>query len=92
MQTGRDPVREVKDAVCDGFRQIGDISYAILPKDIAHSLANLKKSVLSELTGALQWEMEWIDNRVAGGDKLREEWREKCRQQTAADATSGPVV
>jgi hypothetical protein len=92
MQAGRDPVREVKDAVCDGFRQIGDFSYAILPKDIAHSLANLKKSVLSELTGALQWEMEWIDNRVAGGDKLREEWREKCRRQTAADATSGPVV
>ncbi|HEY6659994.1 MAG TPA: hypothetical protein VI031_02585 [Pyrinomonadaceae bacterium] len=92
MQAGSDPVREIKDAVCDGLRQIGNFSYAILPKDIAHSLASFKKSVLTELTGALQWEMEWIDNRVAGGDKLREEWREKRQRQTGADATSGPAA
>ena len=92
MQDGRDPVREVTDAVCDGFRQIGDISYAILPKNIAHTLADFKKAVLTELTGALQWQMEWIDNRVAGGDRLREEWREKCRRQTSTDPTTGPVV
>jgi hypothetical protein len=86
MQEHKDPVRNVAEAVFDGLRQIGDFSYAILPKNMAHSLANLKKTVLTELTGALQWEMEWIDNRVAGGDKLREEWREKCERQAAADA------
>ena len=92
MQAGSDPIRDVKDAVCDGFRQIGDFSYAILPKDIAHKLADFKKAVLTELTTALQWEMEWIDNRVAGGDKLRNKWRERCERQTSADTTSGPVV
>jgi hypothetical protein len=92
MQAGSDPIRDVKDAVCDGFRQIGDFSYAILPKDIAHKLADFKKAVLAELTTALQWEMEWIDNRVAGGDKLRDRWRERCERQTSADTTSGPVV
>jgi hypothetical protein len=92
MQERRDPVREVAEAVCDGLRQIGDASYAVLPKDIAHALADLKKSVLSQLRGAVDWEINWIDDRVAGGDKLREEWREKCRQRTAADATSGPGV
>ena len=92
MQEGRDPVREVAEAVCDGFRQIGDISYAILPKNIAHTLADFKKAVLTELTTAFQWQMEWIDNRVAGGDKLREEWREKCRRETSTDPTTGPVV
>ena len=92
MQEGRDPVREVAEAVCDGFRQIGDISYAILPKNVAHSLADFKKAVLTELTGAFQWQMEWIDNRVAGGDRLREEWREKCRRSTSSDPTTGPVV
>lgn len=91
MHDGRDPIRNAADAICDGLRQMGDCSYAILPKDMAHALANLKKTVLTELTGALQWEMEWIDNRVAGGDKLREEWREKCRRR-AADATSGPAT
>jgi hypothetical protein len=80
MQQGSDPVRDVAGAVFDGLRQIGDVSYAILPKNIAHSLASFKKAVLTQVTTALQWEMEWIDDRVAGGDKLREEWREKCRQ------------
>jgi hypothetical protein len=27
--------------------------------------------------------MEWIDNRVAGGDKLRDKWREKCEQRSS---------
>ena len=87
---GRDPIRDACSAACDGLRQIGDFSYAILPKDIAHGLADLKKAILRELTTAFQWEMEWIDNRVAGGDKMREEWRAKC--QTSADATTGPAA
>jgi hypothetical protein len=92
MHDVRDPVCEVKDAVCDGFRQIGDISYAILPKDVAHALGDLKKSLLSQIRCLVDWEIGWIDDRVAGGDRLREEWREKCRQQTSADATSGNGV
>jgi len=92
MQDARDPVCEVKDAVCDGFRQIGDISYAILPKDVAHALGDLKKSLLSQIRCLVDWEIGWIDDRVAGGDRLREEWREKCRQQTSTGATSGNGV
>ena len=85
MQDARDPVCEVKDAVCDGLRRIGDYSYAILPKEMAHALADLKKSVLSQMRSCLEWEITWIDQRVAAGDRLREEWREKCRQQTSAE-------
>jgi len=92
MQAGRDPIRNAADAVCDGLRQIGDFSYAVLPKNIAHKLADFKKAVLTELTTALQWDMEWIDNRVAGGDKLREKWREECERKASADATSGPAA
>jgi hypothetical protein len=79
MEEARDPVRNVTNAVLDGFRQIGDVSYAILPKDMAHALGDLKKAVLSQIRCVVDWEMGWIDERVAGGDKLREEWREKCR-------------
>jgi len=86
MDEPRDAIRDACNAVWDGLRQIGDCSYAILPKDIAHSLAGLQKAVLTQLTTAFQWEMEWIDNRVAGADKLREEWREKCRQRTSQTA------
>ena len=88
MQAGSDPIRDVKDAVCDGLRQIGDCSYAILPKSMAHALADLQKSVLTELTACFQWQMEWIDNRRAGGDKLRDQWRERCERPTP---TSEPV-
>jgi hypothetical protein len=84
MAEGRDPIRDVADAVLGGLRQIGDCSYAILPKDIAHSVAGLKKALLTQLTTALQWEMEWIDDRVAGGDKLRDKWREKGEQTSQA--------
>ena len=92
MQEGRDPIRDVTGAVCDGLRQIGDFSYAVLPREIAHKLGDFKKAVLTELTNALQWEKEWIDNRVAGGDRLREKWREKCEREPSANTTSGPVV
>ena len=85
MQDARDRVCDVKDAVCDGLRRIGDISYAILPKDVAHALGDLKKSVLSQIRLCLERDIAWIDQRVAGGDRLREEWREKCRQQTSAE-------
>ena len=87
MQDARDPVCEVKDAVCDALRQIGDISYAILPKDVAHALGDLKKSVLSQIRLCLERDIAWIDQRVAGGDRLREEWREKCRRQTSTEQT-----
>jgi len=80
MQNGRDSIREVANAVCDGVRQVGDASYAILPKDLAHALGNAKKAVLGQIRCVVDWEMSWIDDRVAGGDRMREEWRQKCRQ------------
>jgi hypothetical protein len=81
MEAGRDPVRDCAEAVSDGLRQIGDFSYAIMPHDMAHALGDLKKAVLSQVRCLVDWETKWIDERVAGGDRLREEWREKCRQQ-----------
>jgi hypothetical protein len=83
MQEARESVHCAADAICDGLRQLGDVSYAILPKDIAHALADLKKSLLTNIRGVIDWEMGWIDERVAGGDKLRQEWQEKCKQQTS---------
>jgi hypothetical protein len=94
MQEARSCANDVANAICDGLRQIGDFSYAVMPRDLAHAVGDFKKAVLTQLTTAFQWEMEWIDNRVAGGDKLREEWREKCRQRTSAtaDTTTAPGV
>jgi hypothetical protein len=90
MENARDPIHNCAEAICDGLRQIGDFSYAILPRDIAHALGDLKKSFLTEVRNVVDWDIEWIGDRVAGGDKLREEWREKCRQSTPGDVSSEP--
>jgi hypothetical protein len=91
MEDTRDPIRDCAAAVCDGLRQIGDFSYAILPQDIAHSLGDLKKSLLSEVRNFLDWEIGWIDDRVAGGDRLRNEWREKCQRDKTGDVPPAAV-
>jgi hypothetical protein len=92
MQEGRSPIHDAATAVCDGLKQIGDFSYAIMPKDLAHAMGDLKKALLTQIRSVVDWEIGWVDERVAGGDKLRDEWQEKCRQQSATDATSSPGV
>jgi hypothetical protein len=90
-QEARSCVDDVANAIRDGLRQIGDFSYAIMPRDIAHAVGDFKKAFLSTIRTAVDSEIEWIDDRVAGGDKMREEWRERCRQ-TTAETTSQPGV
>ena len=80
MDEARDRIRDVADAVCDGMRQIGDVSCAIMPKDLAHAVGDVQKAVLSQIRCMVDWQTGWIDERIAGGDRLREEWRQKCRQ------------
>jgi hypothetical protein len=76
----------VINELCDAVRYIGDISYAILPRDLAHNLADLKKSFLTSIRTLIDKDIEWVDARVAGGDKVREEWQQKCNRETAEGA------
>jgi hypothetical protein len=85
-----DPIRDACKAACDGLRQIGDFSYAILPRDIAHACADLNKALLNQIRNLVDWEIRWTDERVAGGDRMREEWKAKC--ETPADAATGPAA
>jgi hypothetical protein len=92
MEDSRDSVHCATDAICDGLRRLGDISYAILPADIAHSLGDFKKAVLSHIRSCIDKDIEWIDERVAGGDRLRQEWREKCRRDETGETPPEPVI
>ena len=57
------------------------------------AVAGLVQTLLAQMRDCLEKEIGWIDDRVAGGDKMREEWREKCRRQTdTTDATPSPGV
>ena len=76
----------VVNELCDALRYLGDASYAILPKDIAHNLGDLKKSFLSTIRSLIDKDIEWVEARVSGGDRLREEWQEKCNRDKAEGA------
>jgi len=91
MTEARERIDNAVEAVCDGLRQIGDFSYAILPRDIAHAMGDFKRAFLSQVKEAIDWEIEWNNARVAGGDKLRDEWREKCQHNTADDTPPAAV-
>ena len=91
MEGTRDPIKDVAGAVCDGLRQIGDFSYAVLPRDMAHALGDFKRAFWSQVKDAIDWEIEWTEARVAAGDRLREEWRDKCRHNTADDVPPAAV-
>ena len=79
-ETNESPYSTV-NVVKDALRYLGDASYAILPQDIAHRLAELKKNFLGGVRCLVDKELEWIDARVAGGDRLREEWHTRHSQQ-----------
>ena len=74
------------------MRYLGDASYAILPEDVAHRLAGLKKSFVQGLRCVLDKELEWIDARVAGGDRLRQEWRERRTSGKTDERTAGEGI
>ena len=76
----------VINELCDAVRYIGDVSYAILPRDVAHNLADLKKSFLTSIRTLIDKDIEWVDARVAGGDRVRAEWQQKCNRETAEGA------
>jgi hypothetical protein len=81
-QCGSDIVNEL----CDALRYVGDVSYAILPKDVAHNLGDLKKSFLGSIRTLIDKDIEWVDARVAGGDRVREEWQQKCNRNKSDEA------
>jgi len=91
MDDARRRINNAAEAVCEGLKDIGDFSYAIFPKDIAHALGNIKTAFLSELRRVIDWEIDWTEARVEGGDKMRDEWREKCQHNVADDTPPSAV-
>ncbi len=82
-ETNESPYSTV-NVIKDALRYMGDASYAILPEDVAHRLADFKKRFLGGVRCVVDRELEWIDARVEGGDRLREEWQ---RRRAAQDET-----
>ena len=60
----RESVNCAAGAVCDALRYLGDVSYAVFPREIAHSLGDFKKSFLNVVRTVVDKEIDWIDERV----------------------------
>ena len=87
MSETRESVNNAADAICDALRYLGDASYAILPPNLAHDLGDLKKTFLTNVRSLIDKDIEWVEARVAGGDRLREEWKRKCAPDKPGDAS-----
>ena len=86
MEETTESGKSVVNEVCDALRYLGDASYAILPKDVAHNLGDLKKSFLSTIRTLIDKDIEWVEARVAGGDRVREEWQQKWSDKSEGAA------
>jgi hypothetical protein len=75
--------------VCDGLRFLCDASYAVLPEDVAHRVGEMKKNILGGLRWLIDRKIEWVEARVRGGDRLREEWRTAGPNKAAATEGGG---
>jgi len=87
MEETNESGRSVVNEMCDALRYLGDASYAILPKDVAHNLGDLKKSFLTTIRTLIDKDIEWVEARVAGGDRVREEWQQKWCDKSEGPAT-----
>ena len=85
-ETTTNSERPVMQELCDAVRYLGDVSYAILPKDVAHNLGDLKKSFLTTIRTLIDKDIEWVEARVEGGDRVREEWQQKWRRNDSEGA------
>lgn len=90
MQETKESYRCASNGVCDALRYLCDASYAVLPRDVAHELGELKKNFWSGVRWLVDKEIEWIEERVEGGDRLREEWRRGAHRATG-ETTGGGI-
>ena len=91
MNGTNDPRYNTGDSLKDVWHFLCDAKFAIFPRDAAHGLADFEKNFWGGLRWFAEKNVEWIDEAVAGGDRLREEWRRKCATTPPAAADAPPA-
>jgi hypothetical protein len=74
--------------VCDALRFLCDAKYAVFPQDVAQRLGEFEKNIWGGLRWFANKNVEWIDESLAGAERLREEWRR--RSAPPPPTTEGP--
>jgi hypothetical protein len=88
MQDTNQTRYETGHPICDAWRFLCDASYAVLPRDAAHQLGEFQKNIWGALGWLAEKQIDLIDEAVRGGDRLREEWRERCRTNRSTGSTT----
>lgn len=87
MQETKDSPYNTGNPVNDAVRFVCDASYAVLPRDVAHKLADFEKNFLGGLRWLVDKNIQWIDDSLRRSDELREEWRRGHRASAPTEAT-----
>ena len=91
MQETSDSRYNTGNVVCDAVRFINDATYAVLPQDLAHRLGELERNFWGGVRWLVDKELSWIDERISGSDRLREEWRQRARQEESERAAGDGI-
>ena len=95
MQETKESTSCAGNTIGDTLRFLCEASYAVLPEDVAHQLGELKKNFLGGVRWVIEKDIQWIDECVKGGDRLREEWRRKsagAHRSTTGEGAAGSGI
>jgi len=91
MDEAKDARQCAGNGVCDALRFLCEATYAVMPRDVAQKVGEFEKN----LWGGVRWfaekNIDWIDEALKGGDRLREEWQRRSGQPHVTDEPPGTV-
>lgn len=92
MAEAKDSRYDTGNALCDALRFLSDASLAVMPRDVAHQIVEMKKNFWGGVRWCAEKNMKWIDEALEGSDRLREEWRRERTNGSARDFTEPESV
>ena len=92
MNGTTDPRYNTGDSLKDIWHFVCDASFAIFPRDVAHQLGEFEKNVWGGIRCFAEKNLELIDDALAGGDRLREEWQRRRETRATADAAGATAT
>jgi hypothetical protein len=78
------------DPLSDALRFLCDASYAVLPRDMAYKLGEFEKNFWGGVGWLADKKINWIDEALRGGDRLREEWQRRGTREPQPQTTPPP--
>ena len=90
MNDTKDPRYNTGDTLRDAFRFLADAKFAIFPRDVAHQLGEFEKNFWGGVRWLADKQVGWIDDSLRGGDRLREEWQQRCKRDDAPPQATPP--